>query len=290
MNARGGIDRAAEDRWVTVLSPETRWLDFRLGELWRYRDLVALFVRRDFLAQYKQTILGPAWHVIQPVLTTVTFTIVFGRIARIPTDSLPPFLFYFAGYVIWNYFGTTLTKISNTFIANANMFGKVYFPRMAIPVSISISSMIAFGIQFALFLAFLAYFKLRGSPVDPNAWLLAAPILVGLMGALGLGFGVIVSSLTTRYRDLSNLVAFGVQLLMYATPVVYPLSAVPQGYRLLVQLNPMSSLVEAFRFGFLGAGTVSLGHLAYSVAFTLAVLIVGVLLFNRVERTFMDTV
>ena len=290
MNASGGHDHAAEDRWVTVLSPETRWLDFRLGELWRYRDLVALFVRRDFLAQYKQTILGPAWHVIQPILTTVTFTIVFGRIARIPTDSLPPFLFYFAGYVIWSYFATTLTKISNTFVANASMFGKVYFPRMAIPVSISISSMIAFGIQFALFLGFLAYFKLRGSPVDPNAWLLAAPILVVLMGALGLGFGIIVSSLTTRYRDMSHLVTFGVQLLMYATPIVYPLSAVPEDYRLLVLLNPMSSLVEAFRFGFLGAGTVSYGHLAYSAVFTVVILICGVLLFNRVERNFMDTV
>jgi lipopolysaccharide transport system permease protein len=290
MSAQGGLDRTADDRWVTVLSPETRWLDFRLGELWRYRDLVALFVRRDFLAQYKQTVLGPAWHVIQPILTTVTFTIVFGRIARIPTDSLPPFLFYFAGYVIWSYFATTLTKISNTFIANANMFGKVYFPRMAIPVSISISSMISFGIQFALFLGFLAYFQMRGAPVDPNAWLLASPLLVVLMGALGLGFGIIVSSLTTRYRDLTNLVAFGVQLLMYATPIVYPLSAVPERYRLVVLVNPMSALVEAFRFGFLGAGTVSVGHLAYSVVFTVAILMCGVLLFNRVERNFMDTV
>lgn len=290
MNVHGGLDHSAEDRWVTVLSPETRWLDFRLGELWRYRDLVTLFVRRDFLAQYKQTILGPAWHVIQPILTTVTFTIVFGRIARIPTDSLPPFLFYFGGYVIWSYFATTLTKISNTFIANASMFGKVYFPRMAIPVSISISSMISFLIQLALFLAFLTYFQLRGARVDPNAWLLAAPVLVVLMGALGLGFGIIVSSLTTRYRDLSNLVAFGVQLLMYATPIVYPLSEVPENYRLVVLLNPMSSLVEAFRFGFLGAGTVSFGHLAYSAVFTVVVLICGVLLFNRVERNFMDTV
>ena len=285
-----GIDQAAEERWVTVLSPETRWLDFRLDELWRYRDLVWLFVRRDFLAQYKQTILGPAWHVIQPILTTLTFTIVFGRIARIPTDSLPPFLFYFAGYVIWSYFANTLTKISSTFIANANMFGKVYFPRMAIPVSISISSLVAFAIQLALFVAFLAYFRLRGAPVDPNGWLLAAPVLVALMGGLGLGFGIIVSSLTTRYRDLSNLVTFGVQLLMYATPIVYPLSAVPSDYRLLVQLNPMSSLVEAFRFGFLGAGTVSFGHLAYSTAFTLVILVGGILLFNRVERSFMDTV
>jgi lipopolysaccharide transport system permease protein len=285
-------DRPVSDpaRWVTVLSPESRWLDFRLGELWRYRDLVALFVRRDFLAQYKQTILGPAWHVIQPVLTTVTFTIVFGRIARIPTDSLPPFLFYFAGNVIWSYFATTLTKTSSTFIANANMFGKVYFPRMAIPVSISISSMIAFGIQLVLFLAFLAYFRLRGSPVEPNAWLLAAPIVVFLMGALGLGFGIIVSSLTTRYRDLSNLVTFGVQLAMYATPVVYPLSEVPERYRLLVLLNPMSSLVEVFRLGFLGAGTVSVSHLAYSVVFAVVIVVGGVLLFNRVERTFMDTV
>lgn len=275
---------------VTVLGPEVRWFDFRLGELWQYRDLVALFVRRDFLAQYKQTILGPAWHVIQPILTTLTFTIVFGRIARIPTDSLPPFLFYFAGYVIWSYFANNLTKISNTFIANASMFGKVYFPRMAIPASISISNLIAFGIQFAMFLGFLVFFMLRGAPVHPNLWLLATPAFVALIGALGLGLGVIVSSLTTRYRDLTNLVTFGVQLLMFATPIVYPLSAVPQDYRLLILLNPMSPLVEAFRFGFLGEGTVSLVHLFYSVAFTTAVLFCGILLFNRIERSFMDTV
>lgn len=290
MNFGDALDGPGEDRWLTVLGPETKWLDFRLGELWRYRDLVALFVRRDFLAQYKQTILGPAWHVIQPILTTVTFTIVFGRIARIPTDSLPPFLFYLAGYVIWGYFATTLTKISSTFIANANMFGKVYFPRMAIPVSISISALIAFGIQFALFLAFLAFFVLEGAPVEPNAWLVAAPIFVALMGALGLGFGIIVSSLTTRYRDLTNLVTFGVQLLMYATPIVYPLSAVPEDYRLLILLNPMSPLVEAFRYGFLGAGTVSPAHLLYSAVVTVVVVVCGILLFNRVERSFMDTV
>lgn len=279
-----------DNTWTMVIRPRRSWLDLRLNELWAYRDLVALFVWRDFVAQYKQTILGPLWYLIQPVLTTVTFTLVFGRLAGLSTDGVPDFLFYMAGSVVWSYFSACLTKTANTFTGNAAIFGKVYFPRLAVPVSILFSNLIAFAIQLGLFIAFLAYYMLSGAAVAPTIWLLAMPLLLLLMAGLGLGIGIIVSSLTTRYRDLQFLVAFGVQLLMYATTVIYPLSAVPEKYRWVLVANPMTPVVETFRYAFLGQGTVELLHLAYSVAFTLIVLVVGVVLFNRVEQTFMDTV
>jgi lipopolysaccharide transport system permease protein len=278
------------DEWTMVIRPRGPWFDLRLDELWQYRDLVLLLVRRDFVAQYKQTILGPLWHLLQPLLTTIVFTIVFGRIAQLPTDELPPFLFYMAGNVIWAYFAALLGSTSNTFVANAGIFGKVYFPRLAVPVSLLISRLIGFGIQFSFFLLLLGYFWFSGAPVQPNAWIALTPLLLLLMGGLGLGLGIIISSLTTRYRDLTVLVGFGVQLLMYATPVVYPLSAVPEQYRWLVGANPIAPLVETFRYAYLGAGTVSVGHLAYSVIVMLMLLTVGAAMFNRVERTFMDTV
>lgn len=281
---------AEDEGWTMVIRPQGSWFDLKLGELWQYRDLVLLLVRRDFVAQYKQTILGPLWHLIQPLLTTIVFTIVFGRIAQLPTDDLPPFLFYMAGNVVWAYFATVIGGTSSTFIANASIFGKVYFPRLAMPVALLISRMVGFGIQFVLFLGLGLYFWLSGAPVQPNAWVLLTPLLLLLMGGLGLGCGIIISALTTRYRDLAVLVTFGVQLLMYATPVVYPLSAVPEQYRLLVAANPIAPLVETFRYAFLGAGTVSLGHLAYSAVVTLIILVLGAAMFNRVERTFMDTV
>ncbi|HUG41890.1 MAG TPA: ABC transporter permease [Longimicrobiales bacterium] len=283
-------DHDADTVWTTVIRPESPWFDLRLGELWSYRDLVMLMVQRDFVAQYKQTILGPLWHVIQPLLTTITFTVVFGRIAQIPTDSLPPFLFYLSGTVLWGYFSNSFTKTSNTFVANANVFGKVYFPRLAVPVSTLGSSMIGFFVQFTIFLGFLLWFMARGAPVDPNAWVLATPLLLLLMAGLGMGGGVILSALTTRYRDLTNVVAFGVSLFMYMTPVVYPLSTVPERYRIIVLANPLTPIVEAFRFAFLGVGTVSASHLAYTAVFTAALLLCGILIFNRIERTFMDTV
>jgi lipopolysaccharide transport system permease protein len=283
-------DRELDAAWTTVIRPKGHWFDLRLRELWSYRDLIVLFVRRDFVAQYKQTILGPLWHVVQPLLTTVTFTIVFGRIARIPTDSLPPFLFYLSGNVLWSYFSSSFTKTSNTFVSNANVFGKVYFPRLAVPVSTLGTSLIGFMIQFMIFLGFLAYFMAKGSPVDPNPWVLATPLLLLLMAGLGLGGGIILSALTTRYRDLANVVTFGVSLLMYMTPIVYPLSSVPEAYRPIVMANPVTPIVEAFRFAFLGVGTVSATHLTYTAVVTIAVLIFGVLIFNRIERTFMDTV
>ncbi|SDW04011.1 ABC transporter permease [Thiocapsa roseopersicina] len=278
------------DRWDLVIEPHGHVLDLKLRELWQYRDLIALFVRRDFVAQYKQTILGPAWHLIQPLLTTITFTIIFGKIAKIPTDGVPPFLFFMAGTVLWTYFSGVLTGTSGTFTSNAGIFGKVYFPRLAVPVAGLLSKLIAFGIQFLFFLCFLAFFMWRGADVAPNAWALLTPLLLLMMAALGLGLGVIVSSLTTRYRDLTVVVGFGVQLLMYATPVIYPLSVLPEPYRTWMLLNPMAPIMEIFRHAYLGAGDVSVGLLLYAAALIGLILVVGILLFNRVERTFMDTV
>jgi lipopolysaccharide transport system permease protein len=281
---------SSDDTWTMVIRPRRSWFDLRLDELWAYRDLVALFVWRDFVAQYKQTILGPLWYLIQPILTTLTFTLVFGRLAGLSTDGVPDFLFYMAGAVVWSYFSACLTKTANTFTGNAAIFGKVYFPRLAVPVSILFSNLIAFAIQLGLFVAFLAYYMLSGALVAPTLWLLAMPLLLLLMAGLGLGIGIIVSSLTTRYRDLQFLVAFGAQLLMYATTVIYPLSAVPEKYRWLLIANPMTPVVETFRVAFLGQGTVEPLHLVYSAIFTLFVLVLGIVLFNRVEQTFMDTV
>ena len=278
------------ERWDMVIRPQRSLFDLRLGELWRYRDLVMLFVRRDFVAFYKQTILGPLWYLIQPLLTTITFTIIFGNFANLPTDGLPDFLFYMSGTVIWTYFASCLTKTSETFVSNASIFGKVYFPRLAVPVSILFSNLIAFSIQFAFFLVFMGYFALTGADIQPNAWVLLTPFLILVMAGLGLGFGIIISSLTTKYRDLRFLVTFGVSLLMYATPVIYPISSVPEQFQWAIRANPMTSIVEAFRFAFLGAGSVDLGQLAYSFGFMLAVVFLGAVIFNRVEQTFMDTV
>ena len=249
-----------------------------------------LFVRRDFVSVYKQTILGPLWYLIQPLLTTITFTIIFGNFAQLPTDGLPQFLFYMSGTVIWTYFASCLTKTSETFTSNAGLFGKVYFPRLAVPVSVLFSNLIAFAIQFAFFLVFMAYFALTGADIQPNAWILLMPMLILMMAGLGLGFGIIISSLTTKYRDLRFLVTFGVSLLMYATPVIYPVSSVPEQFQWIIRANPMTSIVEAFRYGFLGAGSVALGQLAYSFGFMLVAVCLGAVIFNRVEQTFMDTV
>jgi lipopolysaccharide transport system permease protein len=279
-----------EAGWSLVIRPRRAWFDLRLDELWAYRDLVALFVWRDFVSQYKQTILGPLWYLIQPLLTTITFTVVFGRMAGLSTDGVPAFLFYMAGSVVWAYFSACLTKTANTFTGNAAIFGKVYFPRLAVPVSILFSNLVAFGIQFLLFLAFFAYYLSTGASLTPNLWVLAMPALLLLMACQGLGVGIIVSSLTTRYRDLQFLVTFGTQLLMYATPVIYPLSAVPEQYRWLLVANPMTPVVEVFRFAFLGSGTVEPMHLVYAAASTTIILFIGIVLFNRVEQTFMDTV
>lgn len=261
-----------------------------LRELWRYRDLVMLFVRRDFVATYKQTILGPLWFVLQPLLTTVTFTVVFGNIAKLSTDGLPKMLFYLSGVTAWTYFSECLMKTSLTFTANAHIFGKVYFPRLAVPVSIVISNLVRFGVQAMLFAGFYGYFVARGFSMRPTIGIVLLPVLVLMMAALGLGSGMIVSALTTKYRDLRYLVQFGTQLLMYSTPVIYPLSRIPEEYRWVLLMNPMTPIIETFRHVCLGVGTFDLGHLALSSGMTLLILAAGVILFNRVEKTFMDTI
>ena len=278
-------------KWYMVISPQRNLFDLRLGELWRSRDLIMLFVRRDFVSVYKQTILGPLWYLIQPILTTIVFTFIFGNIAKLPTGGLPQFLFYMSGTVVWSYFSTCITKTSDTFITNTNLFGKVYFPRLAVPISILISTLIAFAIQFVFFLVFMGYFALGGSKIHPNIWILFTPVLLVLMAGLGLGLGIIISSLTTKYRDLRFLVQFGVQLMMYATPVLLPISSFPQRFRWIVLANPMTPIIETFRYAFLGGGgTVNLLDLAYSFGFMVVVVIIGTVIFNRVEATFMDTV
>lgn len=280
-----------DNYWTMDIEPQRSLFDLRLRELWQYRDLVMLFVRRDFVAVYKQTILGPLWYLIQPLLTALTFTFIFGQVAQLPTDGLPQFLFYMSGTVIWSYFAECLNKTSNTFVQNANLFGKVYFPRMAVPVSILISNLITFAIQFLLFLAFVLFFVLRGTEIQINVWWIAlSPLLILMMAGLGLGFGIIISSLTTKYRDLRFLVTFGVQLLMYATPVIYPVSSIPERFQWIILANPMTPVVEAFRFAFLGVGTVNSLNILYSFVFMLVVVFIGSLIFNRVEQTFMDTV
>lgn len=280
----------SESDWTLEIKPVSGWFNFHLKDVWRYRDLLFMFVRRDFVSVYKQTILGPFWFFLQPVLTTITFTIVFGNIAKIPTDGIPPILFYMSGIVCWGYFADCLTRTSSTFIANANIFGKVYFPRLVSPLSNIISLLMKFGIQMLLLIGFLIYFKLNGSQVNPNIYILLTPYLILIMAGLGLGFGIIVSSLTTKYRDLSFLVGFGVQLLMYATPVIYPLSAAPEKYRWIILANPMTAIIDTFRVAYLGAGTFNLGNLIYSSFFMVVVMAIGIIIFNRVEKTFMDTV
>lgn len=279
-----------DTEWSKILRPHRPWWDFRLLEIWHYRDLIQLLVWRDFVAYYKQTVLGPFWYLIQPILTTLVFTIIFGRIAKLPTDGVSPFLFYLAGNTVWSYFSTCLVTTSNTFVANAGIFGKVYFPRLCIPLSVVISNLISFGIRFGVFLVFWIYFLLIKVGIQPTLWILSFPLLLLIMAGLSLGFGIIISSLTTKYRDLQQLVGFGVTLLMYTTPVIYPLSTVEGIWRWVILLNPMTPVLEVFRLAFLGTSVINPIWLWYSAAFTLVVLLLGALIFNHVETTFMDTV
>jgi lipopolysaccharide transport system permease protein len=283
---------ADDDSWDLIIRPKDNWLDLHLDDLWRYRDLLWMFVRRDFVSVYKQTILGPIWFFIQPLFTTLVFTIVFSGMAQISTGGQPPMLFYLAGTTAWNYFSACLTKTSTTFTANAGIFGKVYFPRLITPLSVVVSNLIQFVIQFALFLGFFVYYLLAGSTIQPD-WpsiLLLTPLLLLIMGLLGLGCGIIVSSLTTKYRDMQFLVGFGIQLLMYGTPVIYGVGAIPEKYKPWVEANPMTPVIECFRSIYLGSGTWSAGSLLYAAGFTLVTLVLGLLIFHRVEKTFMDTV
>ena len=279
-----------QEKWDLIILPERGWFDLHLRDLWRYRDLMSLFVKRDFVTFYKQTAFGPLWYIIQPVFTTIVFTVIFGKVARISTDGVPPFLFYLAGNVAWNYFANCLNEISNTFVKNAGVFGKVYFPRLTVPVSVVIINLVKFGIQLALFIGFYIYFIAIGSAVRPTLFILLLPILIFQMAILSLGAGILVSSLTTKYRDLIFVMTFAVQLWMYASSVVIPASSIPQKYLSVYMLNPMASVIEMFRYAFLGQGVVDAFYMSISWAMTLAVLFGGIILFSRVEKSFMDTV
>lgn len=284
------MHETSENEWTTVISSRRGWFELNLRELWQYRDLIMLFVRRDFVTIYKQTVLGPFWFVLQPLVSMLIFIIVFGRIIGITTDGVPQTLFYLSGIVTWNYFAACLTRTSDILVANAGIFGKVYFPRLAVPVSIVVVNLVTFMIQFALFCSFLCYYWLINPLVRPTLFVLLTPFLIIQMAALGLGIGILVSSLTTKYRDLAFLTGFAVQLWMYATPIVYPLSKVPEGWKWLFALNPMTSIVETFRRAFLGSGVVEGWRMGLSVLITAALMVVAVCAFNRVEKTFVDTV
>jgi len=269
---------------------KTSLLDIKLKDVWEYRDLLWLLVRRDFVSFYKQTILGPIWFFLQPLFTTIIFTFVFGNLAGISTEDLPAPLFYLAGITAWNYFSECLLKTSTVFKDNANIFGKVYFPRLIMPLSIIVSNLIKFGVQFCLFIIAIIYFKIKGDDFGPTWAISLFPLLILLMALFGLALGMIISAMTTKYRDLAFLLTFGVQLLMYATPVIYPLSAAPEKYKWLIKANPMTSIIETFRYGFLGRGSFDVTSLAISAITILILLIAGIFIFNKVERNFVDTV
>ena len=277
------------DEFDVVIVPKTGWLDVKLKELWKYRDLIALFVKRNFISQYKQTILGPAWAVIQPVLTTVIFTVVFGSLAGLAADGVPSFLFYMSGTIAWTYFSTCLTQTADTFVGNAGILGKVYFPRLVMPIATVLTNLIAFTIQFSMFFIFLTFYWVRGA-VRPNLFCLLFPFLIVQMAMLALGSGIIISALTTKYRDLKMLVSFGVQLWMYGTPVAYDIKIIPKKMLVVYMLNPMTPVINTFRVAFLGVGEFSLRYYLSGWIITAVILVVGVILFNHVERTFMDTV
>ncbi len=279
--------------WNLVIEPRSSIFKLNLKEIWQYRDLLEMYIKRDIITVYKQTILGPVWFFIQPIFTTIVFMFVFGGLAGIPTDGIPPALFYLAGITLWNYFSESLTKTSDTFISNQNIFGKVYFPRLIAPLSVTLTGLIKMFIQFAVFIIVYIYYISQGSNVGPNAYAFLLPVLILILAELALGFGIIISSLTTKYRDLKFLISFAVQLLMYATPVIYPLSVMEGSYKKymwLIQANPLTAVLETFKFGFLGQGLFSWFALGYSFLIASIVLLIGIVLFNRVERSFMDVI
>jgi lipopolysaccharide transport system permease protein len=279
-----------QEKWDLVIQPRRLWFDLHIRDLWRYRDLVGLFVKRDFVTFYKQTVLGPLWYIIQPLLTTIVFTLIFGKLAGIPMDGVPPFLFLLAGNVTWGYFAGCLNETSNTFVKNAGIFGKVYFPRLTVPVSVVIINLVKFSIQFTVFICFYAYFIARGSTVRPTFLLLLLPALIFQMAVLSLGAGILISALTTKYRDLTFVMTFAVQLWMYISSVIIPASSIPEKYLPIYMLNPMVSVIEMFRYAFFGQGVVDIVYIVVSWVVTLAILSGGIVLFSRVEKSFMDTV
>lgn len=280
----------ATDNWTTVITSRKGWFDLNLRELWQYRDLIILLVRRDFVAVYKQTILGLFWILLQPIITTLIFTVVFGKIIGVKTGAISPVLFYLSGIVVWNYFAACLTRTSDVLVTNAGIFGKVYFPRLAVPSASVIVNLLTFLIQFALFIVVLWYYHQTGGGIRPNLYLLLLPLLILQMAALGLAVGILVSSLTTKYRDLAFLTGFAVQLWMYATPIIYPATMVPESWQWLYYFNPMTSVVEIFRYAFWGEGGFNLWRSAVGILETIALLLVAVTVFSRVEKTFMDNV
>ena len=280
-----------EKEWTMIIRPQEKLWKVSLGEIWAYRDLIELFVKRNIVVQYKQTILGPLWYLIQPILTVIMNIVVFGGIANMSTDGVPQALFYLAGNVCWFYFSDCLNQTSSTFVANQGMFGKVYFPRMVVPISTVLSNLLRFGIQVGLFVAFWLYYFATGSDISLNWAILLVPVLVFMLAGLGLGFGILISSFTTKYRDLTILFTFVVQLWMYATPIVYPISMVTnEKLRTIIMLNPMTSIIEAFKYATLGQGYFSWSALGYSFAFMTILLVWGIVVFNKVQRSFMDTV
>lgn len=278
----------------TVIEADTSLWTIDFAELWRYRDLILMYVKRDIVTLYKQTILGPLWFIIQPLITTIMYMVVFGGIAGISTDGLPQPLFYMSGILCWNYFSECLNKCCTTFTTNQHIFGKVYFPRLVVPISVTVSNLLKMAVQFGLFLVIYLFYACRGMEVHITPYALLLPVIILMLAGLSMGFGLITTSVTTKYRDLTFLVQFGVQLWMYATPVVYPLSTLASGrgeqFLWLIKINPLTSILETFRLAFLGAGTFSLGDFSYSLTFTVIVLSLGIVLFNKVQRSFMDVI
>lgn len=282
-----------QKEWDIIIQPNSKLFNLDLKEVWKYKDLLNMYVKRDIVTLYKQTILGPLWYIIQPLFTTIMFMFVFGGIAGISTDGLPQPLFYMAGILCWNYFSECLTRCSETFNANQNVFGKVYFPRLVVPLSIAVSSLLKMAIQFGLFIAIYLFYILQGYSPQLTWFVLLFPILIIMLAGLGLGFGLLISSMTTKYRDLKFLVSFGVQLWMYITPVIYPLSILKDNYPQYVWaivINPLTAIIETFKLGFLGQGTFSWAYFIYSIIFTIFILIWGIITFNKVQRNFMDTI
>ena len=276
--------------WTEEIKAESSLFAINFREIWHYRDLLFMLVKRDFITFYKQTILGPLWFIVQPLLTTLIFVILFGNIAKLSTDGIPQLAFYLAGITIWNYFSESLTKTSTVFKDNANVFGKVYFPRLIMPLSIVASSLLKFAVQFALFILVVLYYTFVAQSIQPNLWILFTPVLILLMALFALGVGMIFSSLTTKYKDLTFLLAFGIQLFMYITPVVYPSSALPEKFQILAKINPLSSIFECFRYAYLGTGTFTITDLLISTLVIVFLFFAGVLVFNKIEKSFMDTV
>ena len=279
-----------EENFSTVIKPQNKLLDFKIKEVLKYRDLIMLFVRRTFVAQYKQTVLGPAWAIIQPLFTTVIFTLVFGNLAGLAPSGVPTFVFYLCGSIAWSYFAGCLNATATTFTANAAIMGKVYFPRLVMPISTVIAQLISFAIQFVFFALFLIYYVFIAKNVHPNIYMLLLPLIVAQLACLGLGFGIIISALTTKYRDLVMMISFGIQIWMYLTPVAYDISIIPEKFMFIYMLNPVTPVICMFRYAFLGCGELNWLYYGISWAITLAVLLLGIVLFNRAEKTFMDTV